>query len=215
MALLVAGCPSRGAPEARARVVGSVIGAPVHVVLWNAGRDLRLVHDVAPDGSYSFDEIPVGALDEGHVTVEGKDGSSTTSGKLGGVPVVLPLRVWHAPLEARREGDKVRFAWPALEGKEIPTALRYSLLFSYAGADHGALEGSVVIKGEEPALVQTLDELADLLAGRDPAATEVLVQIRAYGAETPQGPLWAGEPLHWTLPAGFPPARPLPPARER
>jgi hypothetical protein len=191
------GCPAAKPSSARVRLEGRAVGAK-HVLLWNPEADVKLDAMLAADGGYTL-EAPLEAVTGARILAEGAGGATTTSGKLAIAPLttsvaVTPLPIWPCKLDAKREGDKLRFSWPPLAGHE---GLRYSLIF--AAGEH---EASLVTR--EPEAVQTLAELDTLLAERDPAAKTLLVRVRAFENGDANGPTWAGEPLTWEIPADFP-----------
>jgi hypothetical protein len=208
--LLVAllGCPA--APSSRSRVECRVEGTPRRVVL--ASPDGRPVREAAPtaDGTYALDVDPL-ELAGARLVIEGANGASTTTGPLAdsaGVATrvtVGALALWPARVEAKREGERMRFSWAAL-----PKSLehrRYSLVFAYASVkdgERGRSEASIVSR--DPEVVQTLAELAALFPDRDPQAKTLEVQARAYDAGDASGATWSGEPLSWPIPDDFPAA---------
>ncbi len=202
---LLGACPGTTSASPTVRVRVTPIGPVEKVVLWDVERDFTLEQK---PGEHVVFEAPLERLQAPRVTVVATDGSETVSGKLAISAVTSeidlgPLRVWSAGVDFKRDGNKLRFAWPPLSMPEAPPVVRYSLLFVYGGSKGQEMEACLVSRGSIEA-IQTLSELSELFPERDPAVKTMTLRIRAYSNDQKEGPLWAGPKIEWPIPADLP-----------
>jgi hypothetical protein len=204
LAFLVVGCPSEKGSSTTVLFRVQPVGA-TSVTLWDAEK----AFEVRAGASETVElAAPLDRLHAPRVTIEAADGSETTSAKLSVSPVtsvveVGRLRIWPAKVLVQRDGERIRFSWPALEGTDVPEALRYSLLFVYKNAQGNEAEGTLITKGEREA-IQTLPELSEIFPERDPKVRVMTLRIRAYGGSPTEGATWAGPKQDWPVPDELP-----------
>jgi hypothetical protein len=205
LAVLAVGCPGGESTSASVRFRVESVGA-TQVTLWDASKGFE--QHVKTQETVVELQGPRDKLNEPRVTIEAADGSETTSPRLVVAAIttlveVGRLRIWPAKVGYQRDGARLRFSWPAIEGPDVPDPLRYSLLFVYRNDQGHEAEGTLITKGEREA-VRTLSELSEIFPDRDPAVKTMTLRIRAYSGGGPEGSIWAGPKQDWAVPEDLP-----------
>jgi hypothetical protein len=200
------GCPEGAKQPPPILVSGTALGAE-RVRLVEEEKDLVLTATPAPLGSFTIAVAP-GAASRPRILLEGPGDALVVTQPLSlDANVTLPpLRIWRAPVDVKRERDRLRFAWPRIpEGEGLPRSPRYSLLFSFrqrAGSE--ATHGEATLITRAPEAIQSLDDLADLIGERRPDDAKITLLIRCFDGDAPGSATWSGGPVEWEVPKDVP-----------